>query len=101
MQASFFIAFAVLPRFNPVKFCATLTALPIRRRPPSRRALLSDPFAKDLVVVEGDALVELLATAEAAIAARSFVEPSPAVAVDRLPTHRCKGARKNMVSALT
>ena len=32
---------------------------------------MSDPFAKDLVVVEGDALVELLAATEAAIAARS------------------------------
>jgi hypothetical protein len=32
---------------------------------------LSDPFAKDLVVVEGDAFVELLAATEAAIVARS------------------------------
>lgn len=54
-----------------MEFGATLTALPIRRKWPSRRTLLSDPFADDLIVVEGDSLVELLAATEAAIAARS------------------------------
>jgi hypothetical protein len=35
------------------------------------------PLAKDLVVVEGDALVELLATTEAATSARSASKSSP------------------------